>query len=593
MKIFDGLLPLLAVLLLNCMALCVDASALLDPTAPYTILRAARQIFNVLPRSIESIALAHTAELIYVHDNTNSHELAFTSRITIHSLAPILVLEDLDSQLDEVSCTDGNIKIHFRNADDFEAAKLHLYSLIGGRIITSHSGRIDEGARAPFLIDSLAFSYHDAYITFHATEASWGESFDRIDIDFSHTDQSHELLKHSHLHRTVAATKPTKVPEHDTEGPKPTDSSDSYRESGNIFITPTSSEHASSASHFVIPDVSIIPTSTDLPDSITIDLNKENWQEELSLKAAAEEVIPWASHSPVDITVECVDCHTKGSLVLSQGNWSFPTLKSLQNNNTKLINSGSNHIELQVFSAHIELRLTPTLSGSLSYELFAIPIPAAGFAIPGLGRAGLLFKPELYLDWTTSANLSLTFGFDVTLPAPARLHVDFGDASRCAAGAYVDVPGLAVDARMVPAAGVSAATYAAAEGRAADAAFVDAFPELLAVGAEVGVAAGVDVVVVVVPPMPWVEPYVARWSPEVVGAVEALAPRCLVYANASVWFVHAAAVEVEVVREGKEKQREKKKKHRSRASSSSPSPFVLVTAAVGGLVVVGVVFCFL
>ncbi|GME37442.1 gpi anchored protein [Neofusicoccum parvum] len=373
MKIFDGLLPLLAVLLLNCMALCVDASALLDPTAPYIILRAARQIFNVLPRSIESIALAHTAELVYVHDNTNSHELAFTSRITIHSLAPILVLKDLDSQLDEVSCTDGNIKIHFRNADDFEAAKLHL-------------------------IDSLAFSYHDAYITFHATETSWAESFDRIDIDFSHTDQSHELLKHSRLHRTVAATKPTKVPEHDTEGPKPTNSSDSYRESGNDFITPTSSEHASSASHFVIPDISIIPTSTDLPDSITIDLNKENWQEELSLKAAAEEVIPWASHSPVDNTVECVDCHTKGSLVLSQRNWSFPTLKSLQNNNTKLINSGSIDIELQDFSAHIELRLTPTLSGSLSYELFAIPIPAAGFAIPGLGRAGLLFKPELYLD---------------------------------------------------------------------------------------------------------------------------------------------------------------------------------------------------
>ncbi|EOD48854.1 putative gpi anchored protein [Neofusicoccum parvum UCRNP2] len=461
MKIFDGLLPLLAVLLLNCMALCVDASALLDPTAPYTILRAARQIFNVLPRSIESIALAHTAELIYVHDNTNSHELAFTSRITIHSLAPILVLEDLDSQLDEVSCTDGNIKIHFRNADDFEAAKLHLYSLIGGRIITSHSGRIDEGARAPFLIDSLAFSYHDACITFHATEASWGESFDRIDIDFSHTDQSHELLKHSRLHRTVAATKPTKVPEHDTEGPKPTDSSDSYRESGNVFITPTSSEHASSASHFVIPDVSIIPTSADLPDSITIDLNKENWQEELSLKAAAEEVIPWASHSPVDITVECVDCHTKGSLVLSQGNWSFPTLKSLQNNNTKLINSGSNHIELQDFSAHIELRLTPTLSGSLSYELFAIPIPAAGFAIPRPRRPALQARALPRLDHLSQPISHLWL--------------------RPEAGAYVDVPGLAVDARMVPAAGVSAATYAAAEGRAADAAFVDAFPELLAV----------------------------------------------------------------------------------------------------------------
>ena len=160
-------------------------------------------------------------------------------------------------------------------------------------------------------------------------EQSWHEAFQRLKIEYGHTNGMFQTRNHRTLHRR------------------------------DTFSTTTSGWQATS----------IIPTSTPTSTSAILNLTHQEANTTFSF--------PPGLGPSAQLSIGCKLCETTGSATLSHGTFNLSaygddvaTVASPLNR----IQNGTIQLQVDDFSAHIELEITPELQGSMSYSLFSVPI---------------------------------------------------------------------------------------------------------------------------------------------------------------------------------------------------------------------------
>jgi hypothetical protein len=163
----------------------------------------------------------------------------------------------------------------------------------------------------------------------------WKYAFDRVKVEYGHCTESHQLRPHHEgLRRRQNPTSATSVP-------------------------------AGTAASLIIPTAS--PTAT----SVTFDLSHSE----------SDSTFPLEDED--SITIGCKLCKTTGSLELSQGDFEVIGLKDISITHPPsvldLITSGSISLEMNGFTAYVELQVSPYLSGDVTHTLFSVPV--LGFSV--------------------------------------------------------------------------------------------------------------------------------------------------------------------------------------------------------------------
>jgi hypothetical protein len=157
-------------------------------------------------------------------------------------------------------------------------------------------------------------------------EQSWHEAFQRLNIEYGHTNGTYQTRTHSALHRRD---------------------------------TP-------SATTLDWQATSIIPTSTPTSTSAILNLTHQEANTIFSF--------PLGLGPSAPLAIGCKLCQTTGSATLSHGTFNINLFGGDENSPLDYLQNGTIQLQVDGFSAHIELQITPELQGSMNYRLFSVPI---------------------------------------------------------------------------------------------------------------------------------------------------------------------------------------------------------------------------
>ncbi|KAF2093999.1 hypothetical protein NA57DRAFT_81002 [Rhizodiscina lignyota] len=135
----------------------------------------------------------------------------------------------------------------------------------------------------------------------------------------------------------------------------------------------------------------------------------------------------------IPLTFSCKNCSTTGSMILTRGEFNFTNTTELAeevlNNNdpVRIFESGSIEMQINDFSAHIELETGLSKSFGQKINLFSAPL--FGLDVPGFGKLGVFFQVPLIASMAVSGGVQFTYGFDVTVPNNSSVFIDFTNIS--------------------------------------------------------------------------------------------------------------------------------------------------------------------
>lgn len=157
-------------------------------------------------------------------------------------------------------------------------------------------------------------------------EQSWHEAFQRLKIEYGRTNGMYQTRNHGAMHKRD---------------------------------TP-------SATTLDWQATSIIPTSTPTSTSATLNLTHQEANTTFSF--------PLGLGPSAPLSIGCKLCSTTGSATLSEGAFNLSMSGGDVTSPLDYIQNGTIQLQVDGFSAHIELEVTPELQGSMEYSLFSVPI---------------------------------------------------------------------------------------------------------------------------------------------------------------------------------------------------------------------------
>ncbi|OJD28968.1 gpi anchored protein [Diplodia corticola] len=395
-------------------------------SAPMLDLKAATKRSDTLRRT-DKIRTTPFVDLLYTDgDNTNSQKSVFYSRVQAQSNKQVLVLEDIEDQLNSLECTGSGIELEFREDDVFADAENVISRLEGGYVVASHAGCTDEGSRSVFLVDDVTSSEDSKTISIATTKKQWKQAFSRFNIDYGYSQEHHELRRHQMKRRqdptsqvatagTATATATLELPprrmgrRQDTISQAVTTSTATQTVVSSTVVTSTSTGFLSHQTLIPAGNASQVSET-----SVALNLFHESANTTFALPAGFAMTLP----NPHFI-IGCKHCKVTGNLNLTQGGWEldWPDMEEITEMDSvaDVFKMGFVQLALNNFSAYIELQATPAESGSLQIPLFTAP--TAGFRIPELGKAGVMFEPALTFNWALSGGVQMSYGFNMTIPS--------------------------------------------------------------------------------------------------------------------------------------------------------------------------------
>ena len=118
----------------------------LSPAYPQGGLRKRLSGSSILRNEATFDFVDHTAHLA-----ARPHEPVFVAKLNVRSQYPILSLEDLEEGLDDVSCSESEIKLSFTSSEYMESVYRELMNITEFIAVSSHLKCNDEDQRAPHM----------------------------------------------------------------------------------------------------------------------------------------------------------------------------------------------------------------------------------------------------------------------------------------------------------------------------------------------------------------------------------------------------------------------------------------------------------
>lgn len=119
--------------------------------APATLqprrLSAATVPLNPRARRSGSGLFTREASFDFIEDVDEDGDTSFVSTVAVNSQQPFLALEDIDSHLSDISCSDSLIELSFISNERLQAAKEEFAQFPDFIAVTSHFGCNEDGER--------------------------------------------------------------------------------------------------------------------------------------------------------------------------------------------------------------------------------------------------------------------------------------------------------------------------------------------------------------------------------------------------------------------------------------------------------------
>lgn len=113
-------------------------------------LSAATVPLNQRTRRSESRLFTREATFDFIEDVDEDADTSFVSTVAVRSQQPFLALEDIETDLSDIYCSDSLIELSFISNERLQAAKAELYSVSDFIAVTSHFGCNGDGERGSY-----------------------------------------------------------------------------------------------------------------------------------------------------------------------------------------------------------------------------------------------------------------------------------------------------------------------------------------------------------------------------------------------------------------------------------------------------------
>ncbi|KAK2863658.1 hypothetical protein FQN49_004125 [Arthroderma sp. PD_2] len=360
----------------------------LSPAYPQGGLRKRHPGSRILQKDASLDFVDHTGHL-----TTRSDEPVFVTTLNVRSQHPILLLEDLEVGIHDVTCSESEIKLSFVNLDFMEEASRELMNATEFVAVSSHFECNEDEQRAPHMVTKVTVDKENSCILLSRTDTLWEDAFHTIDVSFSRKRQG-SIVRRSQKPNSIRR-----------KNEIPTASPSTMTTAMQFPAAPTSgaglSENAPSRINVSHKDKKLVPP--ELPGVSLLGL-------------------------PEGITLSCKDCTVKGGVELSTGSF---TLRGPDEEEHGLeaaaafIDHGEVALDVSGLFSRIELELA--LDAGLDLLNFSVPmpsIPLTPFAIPGVVQFGAIFTPQVSVSVQLSQPMNFSYGVDISVPKDSSFNIN-------------------------------------------------------------------------------------------------------------------------------------------------------------------------
>ncbi|KAF3481169.1 uncharacterized protein GIQ15_03928 [Arthroderma uncinatum] len=364
----------------------------LSPAYPQGGLRK-RRPGSILQKEASLDFVDHTAHL-----TARSNDPVFVTNLNVGSQHPILLLEDLEDGLHDISCSESGIKLSFDSAEYMEAVSEELMGIGEFVAISSHLDCNEDEQRAPHMITKVTVDKANNTITLSRTDTRWEDALSTIDVSFSRKRQSNVVRRSQ----------------------KPNNSIKRRYESSTASSTPT------------MQFPSVPSYAPNYPTTNKINVSYKN-------KTLVPPGIPGASliGLPEGITLSCKDCTLSGGLELSDGSFRLNRSKTDIGSTLQFIAEGEVALDVSGIFARMELELA--LDAGKELLNFSAPfpsIPLTPFAVPGIVQFGAIFTPQVSVSVTLSQPMNFSYGLEVLVPKDSSFNINLNEIKNSTAEGF-------------------------------------------------------------------------------------------------------------------------------------------------------------
>ncbi|KAL1962159.1 hypothetical protein VTN77DRAFT_505 [Rasamsonia byssochlamydoides] len=345
-------------------------------------------------------AATQEAVFHYLHEaNDAVDDSIFAASLSVKSREPILVVEELETELKDVVCSTSQMSLFFHAPGGLDAVK-ESFNLNGSFIVvTAHDGCNLDGERATYRASKAVIDAANSAVHIEVSRCEWRDAFIDTHVSFFRRQPSENQMHRRTLER---------------------------RQQSQVTSTTTIALTGS-----VTPTVSF-PTApsvtSELPSTATKTLNVQMVDELIfpPQNPLAEVLIPQG------ITLSCKNCSIGGTIEISEASFSLhdsdnaiDSLIDTVNETIAFFEHGSVEVVATGLFAHIELEVAISASQDLKSLNISLPtIPLSPFEIPGVLAFGPLIAPELVAGITLAESLNFTYGMNLSVPDNSRLEIN-------------------------------------------------------------------------------------------------------------------------------------------------------------------------
>ncbi|KAL5325312.1 hypothetical protein ACEPPN_006437 [Leptodophora sp. 'Broadleaf-Isolate-01'] len=296
------------------------------------------------------------------------------AKTTMHLKTPAIAVEDIESYLTAVTCSDTFMTLTFIDKEVLQHAKAQWEEDSSILFIMAREGCNPAGSRAPYLVSLVSEDRATNTLEFSSESLAWDEAYDTIEVSFGVATKGDDynaggLRQHAEL---------------------------SKRQDDSSFIS------------FDTDPTILLMDETNYPDlpSTSDETSSTNAPSDISFSFLGQQLIQG---------LKCIDCSLNGDISIQDttssdsSNWSLAVIA----------NGVSAHIE-------IEASLNPQVD-TLEFNVPVQGIMLDTFSIGGIAVVAPEIVVEVFGKITASVDVDVSWGFDITIPDGSYIQLTSND----------------------------------------------------------------------------------------------------------------------------------------------------------------------